>query len=89
MLYKVLSLHHEEENALFFSVQWPSRRLSLVDLICVPLTRLQLTRVLLDETLTVIIQFRHSHQCQLWPSCYDSNFTAHQRHLKLSYCNMA
>ena len=27
MLYKVLSLHHEEENALFFSVQRPSRRL--------------------------------------------------------------
>ena len=35
MLYRVLSLHHEEENALFFSVQRPSRRLSLVDLICV------------------------------------------------------
>ena len=35
MLYKVLSLHHEDENALFFSVQRPSRRLSLVDLICV------------------------------------------------------
>ena len=35
MLYKVLSLHHEEENALFFSVQRPSRRISLVDLICV------------------------------------------------------
>ena len=32
MLYKVLSLHHEEEDALFFSVQRPSRRLSLVDL---------------------------------------------------------
>ena len=35
MLYKVLSLHDQEENALFFSVQRPSRRLSLVDLICV------------------------------------------------------
>ena len=34
MIYKVLSLHHEEENALFFSVQRPSRRLSLADLIC-------------------------------------------------------
>ena len=32
---KVLSLHHEEENALFFSVQKHSGRLSLVDLICV------------------------------------------------------
>ena len=35
MLCKVLSLHHEEENALFFSVQRLSRRLSLVALICV------------------------------------------------------
>ena len=35
MLYKVLSLRYEEENALFFSVQRPSRRLSSVDLICV------------------------------------------------------
>ena len=35
MLYKVLSLHHEEENALLFSAQRPLRRLSLVDLICV------------------------------------------------------
>ena len=30
MLYKVLSLNHEEENALFFSVQRPSRRLSFI-----------------------------------------------------------
>ena len=29
------SLHHEEENALIFSSQRPSRSLSLVDLICV------------------------------------------------------
>ena len=35
MLYKFLSLHHEEENALFFSAKGPSHRLSLVDLICV------------------------------------------------------
>ena len=34
MLYNVLSLHQEEENALFLSAQRPSRRLSLVDLIC-------------------------------------------------------
>ena len=35
MLYKVLLLHQEEDNALFFSAQRPSGRLSLVDLICV------------------------------------------------------
>ena len=35
MLYKFSSLHHEEENALFFSAKGPSHRLSLVDLICV------------------------------------------------------
>ena len=35
MLYKVLSLHHEEENALFFSVRKPWHRLFLVDLIYV------------------------------------------------------
>ena len=35
MLYKALSYHHEEENALFFPAQRPSRKLSLVDLICV------------------------------------------------------
>ena len=35
MLYKVVSLHHEEENALFFSLQKPWHRLSLVDVICV------------------------------------------------------
>ena len=29
MRYKVSSLHHEEENALLFSAQRPSRRLSL------------------------------------------------------------
>ena len=35
MLYKVLSVHHKEENALFFSMQRPLRRLSSVNLICV------------------------------------------------------
>ena len=35
MRYKVLSLHHEEENALLFSAQRPSRRFSLFHLICV------------------------------------------------------
>ena len=57
MLYKVLSLHHEEENALFFSVQRPSRRLSLVDLICV-LYRigpcLVIPRILIDRRLVYL-----------------------------------
>ena len=35
MLYKDSSVHHEEENALFFSEQKLWHRLSLVDPICV------------------------------------------------------
>ena len=35
MRYTVLSLHHEEENALLFSAPRPSRTLSFFHLICV------------------------------------------------------
>ena len=37
------------------------------------------TRTLLDGTLTVT--FQHSDQLKLW-SCYDSNYTVHQRHYR-------